>query len=189
MRRWYVGDGTGGDWGEGAAFEGVHEVEVGPGVGPRALGLGAVALAELLDLVTALEGGLGGGLGVVVAAAGGYGDRHLLPLRRLELAAPHGGQLLLVRLDQMHRLLVRPWQGLRLLEGAIGGSGGGGRRGAGHFVYLGLGFRRRGGGGGGGVLGLGFGGVVLGRFCWVRVLVWGWWWWWWSWWWWVGSNF
>lgn len=108
-------------------------MEVGPRVGPRALRLGAVALAELLDLVAALEGRLGGGLGVVVTAAGRDGDSHFLPLRRLELAAPHSAQLLLVRLDQMHRLLVRPWQGLRLLEGAI--VGGGGRRGAGHFFY------------------------------------------------------
>lgn len=81
VRWWYVGDGAGRDGGEGPAFEGVHQVEVGPRVGPRALGLGAVALAELLNLVAALEGRLGGRLVVVVTAAGRDGNSHFLPLR------------------------------------------------------------------------------------------------------------
>lgn len=107
-------------------------MEVRPRVRPRALALGAITLAELLDLVAALEGSLGGELVVVVAAASGDSDGDFLPLRGLKLAAPQGIPLLLIGLDQVHRLLVRPWQGLRLLEG-----GGGGGRGAGHCTWKG----------------------------------------------------
>ena len=75
--------------GKRSAVERVHEVEVWPrgrGRG-RALLLGAVTLAELLDLVATLEGGLGGRFGVIVAATGGdsYGD--LFPIGSFELAA------------------------------------------------------------------------------------------------------
>lgn len=112
--------GAGGD-GERAAEEVVHEVEVGPGGGgAEAVGVGAEALAELLHLVAALEGGLGGGVGEVIAATGGHCHGDLLPLGGLELAAVEGVPFLLVGFDQMDRLLVGPGDGLGLLTGGLG---------------------------------------------------------------------
>lgn len=74
--------------------------------------LGAVALAELLHLVAALEGGLGES--VAAAAVGDdYGD--LFPLGGAEWAPLEGVPLFLVCPDEVHRLLVGPWDWLGFL--------------------------------------------------------------------------
>ncbi|KAG5537586.1 hypothetical protein RHGRI_024889 [Rhododendron griersonianum] len=80
--------------GKGAVLQLVHEIEKLPGgarVGPVLLD--PVPLAELLDLVAALDGGLGR---VVVAAVGGNGDDDLLPLVGLERALLEGVPFLLL---------------------------------------------------------------------------------------------
>lgn len=83
--------------GKGAMLQPVHEIEKLPGsAGVGSLLLSPVPLAELLDLVAALDGGLGG---VVVAAAGGDSDGDLLPLGGLERAPLEGVPSLLVGLD------------------------------------------------------------------------------------------
>jgi len=114
--------GEGGD-GEGAAFEVLHESVVLPGGGAQRGGdvflLGAVALAELLHLVAALEGGLGG-VGEVVAAARGDDDGDLLPLVVAEGPALERVPLLLVGADEVDSFLVGPGDGLGLLGGRSG---------------------------------------------------------------------
>lgn len=83
--------------GKGAMLQPVHEIEKLPGgTGVRPLLLSPVSLAELLDLVAALDGSLGG---VVVAAAGGDSDRDFLPLAGLKRAPLEGVPSLLVGLD------------------------------------------------------------------------------------------
>jgi len=77
--------------------------------------LGAMALAELLHLVAALKGGLGG-VGKVVAAACGDDDGDLLPLVVAQWAPLEGVPLLLVGADEVHGLLVGPRDGLWLLR-------------------------------------------------------------------------
>lgn len=96
---------------QGAAFEAIHELEELPGVGVGFKALGPVALAELLDLVAALSGGLGE---LVEAAASGDGYGDLLPLAGLELAAIEGVPLLLVGLDEIDGLLGGPGEGVGL---------------------------------------------------------------------------
>lgn len=84
--------------------------------------LSAVALAEFLDLVAALEGGLGR-VGEVVAASRGDNDGDLFPLAGAERAAFEGVPFLLVRADEVHRLLVGPRDRLGFLDGGGGGRG------------------------------------------------------------------
>ena len=103
--------------GEGATFEGVHEMEVWPGgrgggADDDALFFGAVAFTELFDFVAALGGGFGG---LVVVASGGDGDGDFLPLGSFELAALEGVPFFLVSLDEVRGFLVGPWEGLSFL--------------------------------------------------------------------------
>ncbi|KAF7148431.1 hypothetical protein RHSIM_Rhsim03G0103800 [Rhododendron simsii] len=80
--------------GKWAVLQLVHEIEKLPGgarVGPVLLD--PVLLAELLDLVVALDGGLGR---VVVAAVSGNSDNDLLPLVGLERALLEGVPSLLL---------------------------------------------------------------------------------------------
>lgn len=96
-------------------FQPVHEIEVlptGTGVGPVLVG--PVPLAEFLDLVAALDGGLGG---VVVAAACGDGHGDLLPLAGLERAPLVCVPFFLVGFDEVDRFLVRPERGLGFFIG------------------------------------------------------------------------
>lgn len=94
---------------ERAAVERVHEREVRPrGVAVALLRFGAVALAELLDFVAALKGGLGGGFGVVVTATGGDSDGDFFPIGSFELAAFERVPFFLVSLDQMDSFFVSP---------------------------------------------------------------------------------
>lgn len=76
-----------------------HGVVVRPrGSRAEVLAFGAVAAAEFLHLVTALEGSFGGGIIEEAAASGdGYGD--LLPLVGFELAALERVPFFLVGLD------------------------------------------------------------------------------------------
>jgi len=72
-------------------------VESGDGEGASALDLGAVALAELLHFVAALDGGFGR-RGVGAAVCYGVGD--LLPVGGLEVAAAEGIPLITVGVDE-----------------------------------------------------------------------------------------
>lgn len=74
--------------------------------------LSAESLAELLELVAALDGGFGG---FVVAAAGGDGDGDFFPLVGLELTALEEVPFFLVGLDEIDCLWVGPRQGLGFL--------------------------------------------------------------------------
>ena len=112
-------------------------VESRNGEGARALDLGAVALAELLHFVAALDGGFGRG-GVGAAACDGVGD--LLPVGGLEVAAAEGVPLVAVGVDEGEGFIGGP-AGRREAagggwsedgdEGEGDGSGGIGRRGRG----------------------------------------------------------
>ena len=93
---------------ERAAVERVHEREVRPRGVAALLRFGAVALAELLDFVAALKGGLGGGFGVVVTATGGDSDGDFFPIGSFELAAFERVPFFLVSLDQMDGFFVSP---------------------------------------------------------------------------------
>lgn len=74
--------------------------------GEGALLLGAVTLAELLDLVAALEGGFGRGDGEATGAGYGIGD--LLPVGSSEIAAVEGVPFGTVRIDEGYGFLVGP---------------------------------------------------------------------------------
>ena len=93
---------------ERATVERVHEREVRPRGVAALLRFGAVALAELLDFVAALKGGLGGGFGVVVTATGGDSDGDFFPIGSFELAAFERVPFFLVSLDQMDGFFVSP---------------------------------------------------------------------------------
>lgn len=70
--------------------------------------LGAIAFAELLDLVAALEGILGGG---DVAAGGGDGVGNFLPVGGAEVAAVEGVPFGAVGVDEGQGFLVGPARG------------------------------------------------------------------------------
>lgn len=69
---------------------------------------GSEALAELLHLVAALDGGFSGVMGEFVAAAGSDGEGNLVPLIGFELAAFEGVPFLLVSLDEVDGFQVSP---------------------------------------------------------------------------------
>ncbi|KAI8544348.1 hypothetical protein RHMOL_Rhmol08G0289600 [Rhododendron molle] len=71
--------------------------------------LDPVPPAELLNLVAALDGGLGR---VVVAAVGGNGDKDLLPLVGRKRALLEGVPSLLIGLNKVDRFAVGPKRGL-----------------------------------------------------------------------------
>lgn len=135
----------------GTFLHGVHELEVDPGgvesrngEGARALDLGAVALAELLHFVTALDGGFGRG-GVGAAACDGVGD--LLPVGGLEVAAAEGVPLVAVGVDEGEGFIGGPaGRGEAASGGGWGGEGDEGEGDGGGGI--GRGRRRRGRGGG-----------------------------------------
>lgn len=99
--------------------------------------LGAKTLAELLHLVAALNGRFRG-IEVAVAAAGGDSDSDFLPLAGLQLTSFESVPFLLVSLDKIDGLLVRPWNRLDFLSGCDGGDGFGRgewcRRRSGHLI-------------------------------------------------------
>lgn len=78
--------------------------------------LGAETLAELLHLVATL-GGCFRWIEVAVAATGGDSDGDFLPLAGLQLASFERVPFLLVGVDEVDGLLVRPWNRLGFLGG------------------------------------------------------------------------
>lgn len=78
----------------------------------------AETLAELLHLVTTLDGGFRW-IEVAVAATGGDGDGDFLPLVGLQLASFERVPFVLVGVDEMDGLLVSPWNRV----GFVGGDG------------------------------------------------------------------
>lgn len=92
----------------------VHQIKVLPCPRVRLGLLGAVAFAELFDLVAALRGGFGGG---GEAAAGGDLGGDFLPLGSFELATVEGVPFVLVGGDEVEGLLVGPGGGQGLGSG------------------------------------------------------------------------
>lgn len=91
-------------------------------MGERSRAFGAVAFAELLDLVAALNGGFGGGRGKVSAAAGD-GVGNILPVGGAEITFAESVPLIAVGVEQSERLFVGPAR-----RGKAAGRGIGGRR-------------------------------------------------------------
>lgn len=120
------GDRNGGSGGGGFSdLHGLHLRKVNPGGGEPVVGDGfsavefsTVALAELLHLVAALDGGLGEG-GVGAAVVDVVGD--VLPVGGAEVAFPERKPLVAVCINESGGLLWRP---ARRREAAGGGGGG-----------------------------------------------------------------
>lgn len=73
----------------------------------RLLELRAVPFPKLLDLVAALDGGLGGGRGEVGGSVGDGGG-NLIPVGGAEVAAVEGVPFFLVGVDEGYRFVVGP---------------------------------------------------------------------------------